>query len=217
MQGAALPRTVWAVVALFVVMAGSWGLGQWHVQRVGSLSDQEAKQQRQEAFMAIQDAIDEAYAAMNMRAHTLARHPAVVSGLRQLAEGQEAIGQVARGQDGGRRQLVAWAASIERPAREFVEVYDPTPALQAWSGAAFPMDAAVRSDRFMLQDLESLATDARMARSSRTARAGNVRVNLCYTPPKTSLSRQKQYVSRREPHARYFGTLNGDTRAMQTI
>ena len=160
MQGAALPRTVWGVVALLVVMAGSWGLGQWHVQRVGSLSDQEAKQQRQEAFMAIQDAIDEAYAAMNMRAHTLARHPAVVSGLRQLAEGQEAIGQVARGQDGGRRQLVAWAASIERPAREFVEVYDPTPALQAWSGAAFPMDAAVRSERFMLQDLESLATDA---------------------------------------------------------
>jgi len=142
-------RVRWFLLAVLLAMAGTWGIGQWHQQRAVALLDERMDLLRQEAFASIQDAVDAEYAAMASRARALARDPAVIGGLRMQNAGQE----------GGRRALVSWAASIEQPERQFVELYDPTPSLQAWKGAAFPMDAAVRSERFLLQELESLATD----------------------------------------------------------
>ena len=148
-------RVRWQLLGLVVALAGTWALGQWHQERAGVIPADAVDGARQEAFLAIEEAAHAEYASMMTRAREWARDPDVVAGLRLQQLGQE----------GGRRRLVAWAASIDRRDREFVEIYDPTPALQAWSGAAFPMDAAVRSDLFLRQELEGLATD----RQTRTA------------------------------------------------
>lgn len=139
----------WVFVLLLVAAVGTWGLGQWHQRTASHSLDQRMDLLRQEAFASIQDAVDAEYAAMASQARELARDPRVAEGLRLLGSGR----------DEGKRQLVAWAASLPGEQRQFVELYDPTPTLQAWTGAGFPMDAAVRNERFLLQELESLAVD----------------------------------------------------------
>lgn len=142
-------RIRWFLSILVVAVAATWGLGEWHQKKATESLDQRMDLLRQDAFSTIQDAVDTEYAAMAAEARGLARDPAVAEGLRLLGDGQE----------GARRRLVAWAASLVQEDRQFIELYDPTPSLLAWNGAAFPMDAAVRSERFLLQELESIAVD----------------------------------------------------------
>ena len=141
-----IPRVL---LLLLLAAAATWGIGHWHQRAASATLDQRMDLLRQEAFASIQDAVDSEYAAMATAARELARDPRVAEGLRLLGTGRNE----------GRRLLVAWAASLPREQRQFVELYDPTPTLQAWTGAAFPMDAAVRNERFLLQELESLAVD----------------------------------------------------------
>ncbi len=140
----------WFVVVLLVLLAGTWTVGSFHTNRAADSLDEQREVLRQESFTSIQAAIDAEYASMASLGRDLARSPSVVEGLRQL--------QAGRGE--AKRVLVSWAAELPAVERQFIEVYDPTPSLQAWSGAAFTMDDAVRSDRFLLQELEGIAVDA---------------------------------------------------------
>lgn len=137
------------ILLLLVLAAGTWAFGSWQQQQALASLDQRLDLERQASFTALQEAIDTEYAQLAAWARQMAGDPAVSEGLRGVDTGREE----------GRRQLVSWAASQAHSEREFVEVYDPTPSLRAWSGAVFPMDGAVRNDRFLLQELESLAID----------------------------------------------------------
>lgn len=139
----------WVVAVLVVLAAGTWALGAWKQQQTLANLDQRLDLERQASFSVIQEAVDAEYDQLAMWARQLAGNPAVAEGLRLVDEGRE----------DGKRMLVSWAAAQTHGQREFIEVYDPTPSLQAWAGAAFPMDGAVRNDRFLLQELESLAVD----------------------------------------------------------
>lgn len=142
-------RAPQVIVLLLILAAGTWAMGSWKQQQALESLDQRLNLERQSSFAVLQEAIDEEYGQLAAWARQLAADPVVSEGLRGVDAGREE----------GRRLLVGWAVSQSLGQREFVEVYDPTPSLQAWSGAAFPMDGAVRNDRFLLQELESLATD----------------------------------------------------------
>lgn len=142
-------RTRWVLLAMLVAIAGTWGWGQIRQNRTLATLDQQLDLARQVSFNDIQSAVDQDYGQLAVWARELAADPSVVEGLRLVDQGREE----------GQRMLVSWGARQSHDLREFIEVYDPTPALQAWSGAAFPMDGAVRNDRFLLQELESLAID----------------------------------------------------------
>lgn len=142
-------RARWTVLLLVLLAAGTWAFGAWKQHQALASLDQRLDLERQASFSAIQGIVDAEYSSLASWARDLASDPGVAEGLRRVDAGRE----------DGKRILVAWAAMQTHGQREFIEVYDPTPALQAWSGAAFPMDGAVRNDRFLLQELESLAID----------------------------------------------------------
>jgi two-component system nitrogen regulation sensor histidine kinase NtrY len=139
----------WGLLLVGVLALGTWGVGRWQVARAPEKRAEAVAAGRQAAYEAIQQELDAVFADLSARGRAMARHPDVVAGLRDLAAGQPE----------GRARLVRWAASQTPETRNFVEVYDPTPSLQAWNGPGFPMDSAVRTDRFLLQEQESLVRD----------------------------------------------------------
>ena len=142
-------RIRWVMLALVLLALGTWTVGQWQVARAPEQRVDAVAAGRQAAYEAIQQELDEVYADLSARGLALARQQEVIEGLRALSANPV----------DGRARLVRWVASLEPDVRQFIEVYDPTPSLQAWNGAGFPMDAAVRTDRFLLQEQESLVRD----------------------------------------------------------
>ena len=139
----------WVIGALLLVAVLTWAVGTWHVSQAPDRQEEVLRERRDATYSDIQQAIEDTFADLQTEGRAWARDSRVVGGLRAVASGDE----------NGQRQLVEWAATLPGTSRRFVEVYDPTPTLRAWKGAAFPMDAAVRSERFLLQEQEGFVRD----------------------------------------------------------
>ncbi|MDA0684373.1 MAG: ATP-binding protein [Bacteroidetes bacterium] len=141
--------TGWVLTGLLLAGLLTWGIGKWDVSRAEDSFERSISEQRSASAVEIQNEVDQSFAAIRAEAALLARDPDIVQGLRGLVDAGS-----------GQEQLVRRATRISKNPLRFVEIYDPTPSLQAWSGAAFPVDGAVRQERFMLQVQESVALDA---------------------------------------------------------
>jgi len=142
------------VLVLIAAALLTWLGGAWEESSLAGNYQDLQTEARIEAVTRIQAELDRTYADLRAEAVSLAESSDAILGLRAEAESGS-----------GQERMVHLASSLELDPMTFVEFYDPTPSLLAWSGAVFPIDPAVSDERFLLEIQESVVLDG----SKRTA------------------------------------------------
>jgi two-component system, NtrC family, nitrogen regulation sensor histidine kinase NtrY len=143
------PASSWIVAIVFVVaFLATWGISKWDVSRLGTSGETQLIAWRGNAFSQIETSVRQTFTALHEEAERMATSPAIRSGFRSQLDRQPSYDQLVRATN-------SWSL----PDRYFVEIYDYSPALLAWKGPVFPMDAGVTHPDFLAQSIETVAKD----------------------------------------------------------
>ena len=143
------PASSWIVAIVFVVaFLATWGISKWDVSRLVTSGETQLIAWRGNAFSQIETSVRQTFTALHEEAERMATSPAIRSGFRSQLDRQPSYDQLVRATN-------SWSL----PYLYFVEIYDYSPALLAWKGPVFPMDAGVTHPDFLAQSIETVAKD----------------------------------------------------------
>lgn len=137
-------------LGLLLLIPLTWGLWEGTARWVeASAADRQAAVVEQ-ALAAIEDDFDALQQRLQRQARAVARHPAVVRGLREMQEARTETPEA----------LVDYMAARSLPSLVAAEIFGLTPRVRAWNGYSMPPDAAADALPFIDTVRVSVAEDA---------------------------------------------------------